>query len=305
MALALRSTRPVAGRSVRPASRSAERPRYEFRIGSSTFRFYLGDCLPVMGSLPSDSVDAIVTSPPYNLGIKYRSYEDDLPRSEYLAWTDQWLRAASRLCLPQTSLFLNVGAKPTDPWIPLEVAQVARRYFKLQNTIHWVKSIAIDRESTSAAAGLDRDLAVGHYKPINSDRFVNDCHEFIFHFSPAGKTPLDRRAVGVPYQDKSNAARWATGGDGLRCRGNTWFIPYETIQSRDRDRPHPASFPPKVPEQCLRLHGLSRLSTVMDPFLGLGNSAIAAGRLGLNFIGIELDELYLKEAVDRVREALE
>jgi site-specific DNA-methyltransferase (adenine-specific) len=258
----------------------------------------------VLPALDRASIDVIVTSPPYNLGIKYRSYEDDLPRSEYLGWTDQWLRAAAKVCGPQASLFLNVGAKPTDPWIPLEVAQVARRYFKLQNTIHWVKSIAIDRDATGEALGLDRDVAVGHYKPINSERFVNDCHEFIFHFTPDGRTKLDRRAVGVPYQDKSNAARWATGGDGKRCRGNTWFIPYETIQSRDRDRPHPASFPPKVPEQCLRLHGIERAQTVLDPFLGLGNTAIAAGRLGLNFIGIEMDAHYLAEAVARVKAAL-
>ncbi|MBM3751146.1 MAG: site-specific DNA-methyltransferase [Acidimicrobiia bacterium] len=305
MALALRSTtRPVARRTARPALRSLSGPRHQFVIGGSTFRLYLGDCVPVMGRLAPHSVDAIVTSPPYNLGIKYRTYDDDMPRAEYLGWTDQWLRAASRLSGPEGSLFLNVGAKPTDPWIPLEVAQVARRYYKLQNTIHWVKSIAIDKESTSDASGIDRDLAVGHYKPINSDRFVNDCHEYIFHLTPAGTTKLDRRAVGVPYQDKSNAARWATGGDGKRCRGNTWFIPYETIQSRDRDRPHPACFPPKVPEQCLRLHGVDRVKTVLDPFLGLGNTAIAAGRLGLDFIGIELDEHYLEEAVARVREAL-
>ena len=144
-------------------------------------------------------------------------------------------------------------------------------------------------------------MAVGHYKPINSDRFVNDCHEFIFHFTPSGRTRLDRRAVGVPYQDESNITRWASAGDGLRCRGNTWFIPYETIQRRDRDRPHPATFPPKVPEQCLRLHGVSRAGTVLDPFLGLGNSALAAVQLGLDFVGIELDEYYLREAADRLR----
>jgi hypothetical protein len=57
-------------------------------------------------------------------------------------------------------------------------------------------------------------VAVGHYKPINSDRFVNDCHEFIFHFSPHGRTPLDRRAVGVPYQDQSNIKRWAAAAKG-------------------------------------------------------------------------------------------
>src|SRR5690606_20635776 len=193
-----------------------------------------------------------------------------------------------RLSAPESSFFLNVGAKPTDPWIPLEVAQVARRYFKLQNTIHWVKSIAIDREAAGQAVGLERDVAVGHYKPINSDRFVNDCHEFIFHFSPAGRTRLDRRAVGVPYHDPSNVKRSAAAGSGLRVRGNTWFIPYETVQSRDRHRPHPASFPPKIPEQCLRLHGVDRGGTVLDPFMGRGSTAIAAGRLGLNFVGIEM-----------------
>src|SRR5207253_5906299 len=194
-----------------------------------------------------------------------------------------------------------VGAKPTDPWIPLEVAQVARRYFKLQNTIHWVKSIAIDRESAGQAAGLDRDMAVGHYKPINSDRFVNDCHEFIFHFTPGGRTPLDRRAIGVKYQDQSNVTRWAGGSTNLRCRGNTWFIPYETIQSRDKDRPHPATFPPRIPEYCVRLHGLTRTNVLLDPFLGLGSSAVAAASLGVDFVGIEIDEHYLKEAVARTK----
>src|SRR5690349_14283919 len=154
-----------------------------------------------------------------------------------------------------------------------------------------------------ASSGVDRDMAVGHYEPINSDRFINDCHEFIFHFSPAGRTPLDRRAVGVPYQDASNIKRWAQAGQGLRCRGNTWFIPYETIQSRDRDRPHPASFPPKVPEQCIRLHGVGRAGTVLDPFLGLGSTAVAAVKLGLDFVGIEMDEYYLKEAARRIRSA--
>jgi site-specific DNA-methyltransferase (adenine-specific) len=288
MALALVSPRPL-------------RPRFELIVGRSRLRFYLGDCLDVLPALEPHSVSVVVTSPPYNLGIKYRSYLDDMPRAEYLNWTDRWIRATAEVMAESGSLFLNVGAKPTDPWIPLEVAQVARRYFKLQNTIHWVKSIAIDREAAGQSAGFDRDVAVGHYKPINSDRFVNDCHEFIFHFSPNGRTPLDRRAVGVPYQDQSNVKRWAAAGDGLRCRGNTWFIPYETIQSRDRDRPHPASFPEKVPEQCIRLHGLGRASTVLDPFLGLGTSAIAAARLGLDFVGIELDEEYLREAVRRLK----
>jgi site-specific DNA-methyltransferase (adenine-specific) len=243
--------------------RRPSRPRFELKAGKSTLQFFHGDCVEVLNDLEAGSIDLVVTSPPYNLGIKYRTYRDDIPRGEYLTWTDSWVRSVARALTSSGSLFLNVGAKPTD-----------------------------------------RDMAVGHYKPINSERFVNDCHEYIFHFSPGGKNPLDRRAVGVPYQDASNIARWAAAGDGLRCRGNTWFIPYETIQSRDRDRPHPASFPSKVPENCARLHGLKRVKMMMDPFLGLGTSAVAAARLGVNFIGVELDEYYLGEAVARVKSAL-
>ena len=270
----------------------------------TTLRLYQADCLDVFRGLEPRSVDVIVTSPPYNLGIAYGRYQDTLSRADYLDWTNTWIAAAARVLSPDGSLFLNAGAKPTDPWTALDVAQTARPHLRLQNIIHWVKSIAIDRNSAGAAAGLTRDLAVGHYKPINSDRFLNDCQEFIFHFTPQGSTALDRLALGVPYQDPSNVARWRTAADGVRCRGNTWFIPYETIQRRDRDRPHPATFPSKLPEQCLRLHGISRIRCAMDPFTGLGSTAIACARLGLNFVGADIDETYLTETVKRTRAAL-
>jgi site-specific DNA-methyltransferase (adenine-specific) len=276
-------------------------PHTVIECGRSTLRFYLADCLDVLRAVDAESVSAIVTSPPYNLGVRYRSYDDSQPRHEYLEWTDAWIRAAARTLAPDGSLFLNVGAKPTDPWTAMDVAQAARKHLHLQNTIHWIKSIAIDRDAAGAGAALDRDLAVGHYKPINSDRFLNDCHEFVFHFTPQGRTPLDRRAIGVAYQDSSNIARWRTGGDNRRCRGNAWFIPYQTIQSREKDRPHPATFPPRLPEYCLRLHGLPRVSLVLDPFLGLGSTAVACAELGVDFVGIEIDEHYLTEAVERVR----
>ncbi len=247
-----------------------------------------------MPALGERRVDVVVTSPPYNLGVEYRTYDDQLPREEYLQWTNRWAAAAAGVLAEQGSLFLNVGHKPTDPWVAMDVAQTVRRHLHLQNLIHWVKSVAID----------ERGLALGHYKPINSDRFVNDCHEFIFHFTPTGRTKLDRRAIGVPYQDKSNIARWEGAGHDLRCRGNAWFIPYETIQSRDKDRPHPATFPPKVPEMCVKLHGTDRARIVMDPFVGLGGTAVACARLGASFIGIDLDPHYLKEAVERTAAAL-
>ena len=283
-------------RTGRPA---ALKPHTVITTSRGRLRFYQDDCLAVLASLEPKSVGVIVTSPPYNLGIDYRTYDDTMPRGDYLQWTGKWIAAAAAALDRRGSLFLNVGAKPTDPWTALDVAQAARSHLHLQNTIHWVKSIAIDKLAARDGAAH----SVGHYKPINSPRFVNDCHEFVFHFTPEGTTPLDRTGVGVPYQDQSNVTRWQQASANVRCRGNTWFIPYETIQSRDKDRPHPATFPPRLPEYCFRLHGLSRVKLAMDPFLGLGSSAIAAAQLGLDFIGVELDAHYLKEAIARVKAA--
>jgi len=279
----------------------APEPHTSITSGSATFRFFVGDCVEILRALPEASVDSIVTSPPYNLGVRYRTYDDTIPRQAYLEWTNAWVKAAARVLAGEGSLFLNVGAKPTDPWTAFDVAQAVRPHLQLQNTIHWIKSIAIERALAGAGARLEDDLAIGHYKPINSRRFLHDCHEFIFHFTPKGRTTLDRTAVGVRYQDRSNIGRWRAAASGKRCRGNTWFIPYDTIQSRDKERPHPATFPPKLPEMCLRLHGLTRLTTVVDPFMGLGATAVACAQLGISFVGIEVDADYVNEAVERTR----
>jgi site-specific DNA-methyltransferase (adenine-specific) len=105
--------------------------------------------------------------------------------------------------------------------------------------------------------------------------------------------------IGVPDADKSNIKRWAhTNGGDKRCRGNNWFVPYQTIRSRDEQRPHPATFPVELAEWCIRLPGL----IVMDPFLGIGNAAVAARRCEIaKFIGFEIDEEYLAEALDSTK----
>ena len=121
------------------------KPHTRLTSNSATFSFYLGDCVDILDRLPPGSIDAIVTSPPYNLGIRYRSYDDTMPRDQYLEWTGAWVSRAARVMAADGSLFLNVGAKPTDPWTAIDIAQATRPYLQLQNTIHWIKSIAIEK----------------------------------------------------------------------------------------------------------------------------------------------------------------
>lgn len=286
-----------------PTARARGRPFLDARTArGSPIALWNEECVRGLAArLEPASVDVVVTSPPYNLGVAYTSYDDARPRAEYLAWIRRVAGGVDTVLAERGSFFLNVGGPPRDPWLPWDVAREVGAVFRLQNVIHWVKSIAIDRAAAGRSAGLARDLALGHYKPVGSERFLHGAHEYIFHFTRTGDVPLDRLAIGVAYQDKSNIARWGSSRGDLRCRGNTWFLPYATIRRRATDRPHPATFPPELPAQCLRLHGLERVALAVDPFLGIGSSAVAAARLALPFVGFEIEPSYLAAAEARLR----
>lgn len=241
----------------------------------------------------SQSVDVVVTSPPYNIGIGYGAYDDNKEQPEYLGWCSEWACEIKRLLKPDGSFFLNLGNSSSNPFFAFEVAMHMRQFFTLQNTIHWIKSISIDRDASTTS--------YGHFKPINSPRYLNDCQEYVFHFTLDGNSPVDRLAVGVPYADKSNIARWShTGGKDKRCRGNTWFIPYKTINCRAKDRPHPATFPIELAAKCIRLVGKQQC-TMLDPFLGIGHAAFAAkecAEIVKRFIGFDIDSEYVKIAAE-------
>lgn len=266
---------------------------------------HCGDCLEVLKTLESESVDLVVTSPPYNIGIAYNTYDDSKPWHEYVDWCLDWGRELSRVLRQDGSLFLNLGNAPKTPYFSqklmlafVEGAGKRAGLFHLQNHIHWIKSISVETRG-------GEQLSVGHFKPINSKRFINDCHEDVYHFTKSGKVAVDRKGAGVPYADKSNINRWGhTGGEDKRCRGNNWFIPYETIKARVIDRPHPASFPPALVEQCIKLHGKGSETVLLEPFLGIGSAGIAAKRQEIRqFIGIELDEEYYQVAMERIEES--
>jgi site-specific DNA-methyltransferase (adenine-specific) len=276
-----------------------------FAVKCEKNRIYVMDCLQGMREFLDDKeVDVIVTSPPYNLGIRYNKYDDTIPREQYLDWMEEVAKECKRVLKDDGSFFLNMGHKPKDFWVPWEVAFRFRKHFVLQNVIIWVKSIAIQKEDVGDYPNILGDIAVGHYKPIPGKRHLHDCFEYIFHFTKNGDVELDRLAIGVPYQDKSNIGRWKSVKQDLRCRGNTWFIPYETIWSREKQRPHPSPFPPKLPEMCIKLHGLNKTKLVLDPFMGIGNTALACIKLGVDYIGFEIDESYVKIAERMIKEKL-
>ncbi len=292
---------------------------------------HLQDCVEGMLALPAKSVDIVSTSPPYNLGIAYNTYRDNKPRQEYLSWLDRVFVAVKHCLKDEGHFWLNVGYSNVDPWVGMDVAQVARNHFVLQNNFVWVKSIAIN------------DVTTGHFKPINSDRFANPTWEHLFHFTKTGTVPCDKLAVGVPYMwdcniDNTGRLRGraakklgyknikdfndrATAEDKKkfehelsvklarqkpkaqsRCRGNSWFVPYDTIANREKHRgSHPATFPVALIEQCINFSGI-KSGVLVDPFMGSGTSALAAVNCSIDYIGFDIDQDYINFAQDRIQE---
>ncbi len=291
---------------------------------------YNKDCVEGMSALPKGSVDIIVTSPPYNLNIQYGAYKDDLPRDSYLKWMRDVFVAVNHCLKDNGHFFLNVGYSNIDPWVGMDVGNVARELFVLQNNFTWVKSIHVD------------DKTSGHFKPINSERYANTTWEHLFHFTKDGNVKCDKLGAGVPYEwdcntDNSGRMRGRLvkrmGFENynhfkktatqeqieemqvkldeklasippkptMRCRGNSWYIPYDTISSRAKERgKHPATFPVGLTEQCIKFSGVTK-GVLLDPFMGSGTSAIGAIKQNIEYIGFDIDSDYVDFAQNRIK----
>ncbi len=249
-----------------------------------------GDCLAVLAACAAESFDVVVTSPPYNLNLDYGAYDDRRGEAEYLDWMVAVCAAVKRVLAPGGSFFLNISGSNSRPWLPFELIVRLRPLFVLQNHITWIKSI------------VTPELSVGHFKPLAGLRFLNHNHEHIFHLTHRGDVKLDRLAIGVPFKDKSNIARRGHARD-ARCRGNTWFIPYKTVQSKTEKFNHPGTFPLDLPRWCIRLHGQPG-ARVLDPFMGTGTTLLAAALEGACGTGIDVDAAYVAVAEARLREVV-
>ena len=158
----------------------------------------------------------------------------------------------------------------------------------------WNKSIQID--------GLIRGQA--HVQ--KSNKYIPNGWEYVFHITKKGITEIDQMSSKVPYNPKWAAGNSKRSGRTHRPTVNSWFIPYEVINTNSIKekgvKKHPAVFPKELVKQCIKISSLKK-GIILDNFMGTGTTGVVAKELGFDFIGIEIDEDYFDLSGHKIQEA--
>ncbi|NVM55549.1 MAG: site-specific DNA-methyltransferase [Candidatus Helarchaeota archaeon] len=222
-----------------------------------------------MNELSDESIDIIITSPPYNRKKKYADeYNDNLPENEYYQLLGNVFSECFRVLKKNCLFFLNIGDAANDQGKSEHVAQIAEKSgFTRIQTIIWVKSF----------------LGKGHYTPSGGNRRLNNLWEYIYMFAKGQNYQIDPKAIGIPYADKSNIGRYSDVD--LRDPGNVWLINYSLTTGKTIKKGHEAPFPIELPYRCIKL--AKKIRTVLDPFGGICSTLAAAHYLKLKGFAYE------------------
>ncbi len=225
-----------------------------------------------MSDLPDASVHLMVTSPPYNVG---KQYDEDLSLSEYLEFLTRVWREVRRVLVPGGRACINVANLGRKPYIPLHafvLESMLELGFLMRGEIIWNKS-----------AGGAPSTAWGSWMSA-ANPTLRDAHEYILVFSKdtfARRAPTGRNTI--------------TRDEFLEFTKSIWTFGAELASKVG----HPAPFPLELPRRLIQLYTFTG-EIVLDPFMGSGQTAIAARQAGRHFVGYDASAEYVELARRRL-----
>lgn len=222
-----------------------------------------------------NSIDLIVTSPPYNVDIRYNSYDDKIPYDVYLEFTKKWLEKAYKLLKNDGRLCLNIPLdknKGGQQSVYADIIIIAKKTkFKYHSTIIWNEQ------------NISRRTAWGSWLSATAPYII---------------APVEM--IAVLYKNRWKKTSGSGESDITKKEFVEWTNGVWTFMGESKKRVgHPAPFPIELPKRCIKLFTFVG-DTVLDPFLGSGSTLIACALTGRKGIGIEIDNNYCEIAKQRL-----
>lgn len=240
-----------------------------------------GDSFEVLKKLPAASFDLLFADPPYNLTKSFgKEAFRELTSDEYEAWLDSWLSLCIPLLKPTASIYICGDWRSSSA-----IQRVGSKYFKLQNRITW------EREKGRGAKANWKNAAEDIW-------FFTVSDEFIFNLDAVKL----RRKVMAPYKENGQPKDWnASDAGNFRDThpSNIWTDITVPFWSMPENTPHPTQKPEKLLAKVI-LASTNPGDLILDPFAGSGTTAVAAKKLGREFVAIEADEDYCLIAAKRL-----
>lgn len=240
---------------------------------------YKEDILKIT-AIPYNSIDLIVTSPPYNVDIHYNSHADNLSYEDYLDFTSKWIQKCFDLTKNEGRFLLNIPLdknKGGQKSVGADFTKIAKDIgWKYHSTIIWNEG------------NISRRTAWGSFMSASAPYVIAPVELILVLYKERWKKTGGSRKNDIT---KSEFMNWTNG---------VWTF---NGQNKKGAGGHPAPFPIELPRRCIKLFSFLG-DTVLDPFLGSGSTLISSYLHGRKGIGVEIDEKYCNIAIDRLyREA--
>ncbi|MCS7052497.1 MAG: site-specific DNA-methyltransferase [Ignavibacterium sp.] len=220
-------------------------------------------------------IDLIVTSPPYNVDIKYNSHKDNLTYDEYLEFSEKWIRNCYKWSKPQARFLLNCPLdknKGGQQSVGADLTLLAKKIgWKYHSTIIWNEG------------NISRRTAWGSWLSASAPFVIAPVELIIVFYKESWKKEY---GSGKSDISKEEFMEWTNG---------LWNFNGESKKRIG----HPAPFPRELPKRCIKLFSFVD-DIIFDPFVGSGTTLIEAANNNRFGIGVEVDEKYCRLAKKRI-----
>jgi len=237
---------------------------------------YKDDILKIT-AIPNNSIDLIVTSPPYNIDIHYNSHNDNLSYEKYLEFTQKWMQKCFNLTKNEGRFLLNIPLdknKGGQRSVGADFTKIAKDIgWKYHSTIIWNEG------------NISRRTAWGSFMSASAPYVIAPVELILVLYKGNWKKTSGSKKSDIT---KTEFMNWTNG---------LWTF---NGQSKKGAGGHPAPFPVELPRRCIKLFSYIG-DTVLDPFLGSGSTLIASYLHNRKGIGVEIDERYCEIAVNRLK----